>query len=203
MNFIKYFLIISFISNSYCQDTQVDLRDKSWKAGILAGYGFKTGLIGNKPYLYQPFIIILEFQKKKAYFKNNLSFDYSISAEYNAVKYYNRARRKGKTELLDNTDIGLNFNFILCKRISKNLDLYLILGTGPHYLQEKMSRQSKGLIFSDNLGLGTNINLNENYILDFRFALRHLSNAGIKLPNVGIENNILLLGIKRKLNRKP
>jgi hypothetical protein len=203
MNFIKYFLIISFISNSYCQDTQLGLRDKSWKAGILAGYGFKTGLIGKKIYVYQPLIILLEFQKKKAYFKNNLSFDYSISAEYNAVKYYNRARRKGKTELLDNTDIGLNFNFILCKRISKKVDLYLILGTGPHYLYEKLNRQSKGLIFSDNLGVGTNINLNENYILDFRFALRHLSNAGIKLPNVGIENKILLVGIKRKLNRKP
>ncbi|MFT5963608.1 MAG: hypothetical protein ACI9L6_000310 [Flavobacterium sp.] len=200
MNFVKYVLIISFISNSYCQETQIDLRDKRWKAGVLTGYGFKTGLIGNKTYVYQPYIIMVEFQKKKVYFKNNLSLDYSISAEYNAVKYYNKRSDTGVTEMLDNTDIGLNFNFVLCKKISEKVDLYLILGTGPHYLHNKLTRQAKGLIFSDNLGIGSNVNINENYILDFRFVLRHLSNADLKYPNIGIENKILFVGIKKSLN---
>jgi hypothetical protein len=80
--------------------------------------------------------------------------------------------------------------------------LYLFVGTGPHYLDEGIARQSKGLIFSDNLGIGSSINLNKKYILDFRLGLRHLSNAGINYPNVAIENKVLFVGIKRRLSKK-
>jgi hypothetical protein len=199
INLIKYFLIISFVSNSYCQNKEDDFIDKSWKVGIFSGYGLKSGLIGIPTYVYRPFIMILEFQKEKFFFKNDFAIEYSIGLEYNAVKYHDVRSNLGTTELFDNKDIGLNFNCILTKKITKSVDLYIILGTGPHYLYENLSRQSKGLIFSDNLGIGSSIYLNKNYFLDFRLGLRHLSNAGTKIPNIGIENRILFIGIKKRL----
>jgi hypothetical protein len=65
MNLIKYFLVFFFISNSYSQSKQYSSLDKSGKVGIFTGYGFETGLIQNKGYFYEPFILIIEFQKAR------------------------------------------------------------------------------------------------------------------------------------------
>jgi hypothetical protein len=51
--------------------------------------------------------------------------------------------------------------YFLFKRLLKILFVF-ISGTGPHYLDEGIARQSKGLIFSYNLGIGVVLILNKS-----------------------------------------
>jgi hypothetical protein len=72
------------------------------------------------------------------------------------------------------------------------------MGTGPHFISLRTSRQARGFIFSDNLELGL-IYPVSNLHLDFnvKARYRHISNAGLEDPNVGIDNLFLVLGITK------
>jgi len=45
------------------------------------------------------------------------------------------------------------------------------------------------------LGFGTYISLKDNLQFDAGYRLRHYSNAGIKLPNIGINHHMLVFGL--------
>lgn len=194
----KLLLILFYVSFSYSQQNN-DLDTKSNKSiAFYYGYGFKTSLITKVNYYYKPTLYILEF-KKKFIDKKKISFSWRFSAEYNDIEFCESYVSNPCVEY-QNKDYGLNFSFDVSKKISERLNIYSFLGTGPHYLETKLARQAKGLIFSDVLALGFAYKFYQNkYFVDFRYSLRHLSNAGIARPNVSIENNIYYIGIGRNL----
>jgi hypothetical protein len=76
------------------------------------------------------------------------------------------------------------------------LSLYAAIGSGPHYITVETDRQARGFIFSDNFELGSAYNferINTAFLLKFRF--RHISNAGLKEPNGGIDNFFVIAGL--------
>ncbi len=69
------------------------------------------------------------------------------------------------------------------------------LGAGPHYLSLETSLQHKGFLFSDNIELAYYQLLNEHIGVHFKTRFRHLSNANLQQPNLGIDNFFLMIGI--------
>jgi opacity protein-like surface antigen len=73
---------------------------------------------------------------------------------------------------------------------------YLEIGVGAHLLSETSispeRRFSTALQFGSHIGVGVRFGPHHEYDLSYRF--RHLSNAGIKQPNDGIEFHEVRLG---------
>lgn len=69
--------------------------------------------------------------------------------------------------------------------------------------------QSQGFLFADTIGLGLNVSISRGSAIDINYRFRHLSNAGIREPNYGIEHHIGLIscslfyrGVKQLALRK-
>lgn len=99
-------------------------------------------------------------------------------------------------------EFGLNLGFMFSQPLFKNLLLSAGIGSGPHYVTVDTDRQARGFIFSDNVELGLSYELRKfSTIFNMRFRFRHISNAGFKSPNGGIDNLFLVLGVARNLKR--
>jgi hypothetical protein len=72
--------------------------------------------------------------------------------------------------------------------------VYVLGSVGPHVMTLESQDQINGFIFNDTIGLGMNYMISPGTAIDVQCRLRHLSNAGIKEPNYGIENLIGLIG---------
>lgn len=72
---------------------------------------------------------------------------------------------------------------------------YLTLLTGPHFLSDSPLRQVAGFMFNTYLLGGTSFRLTNVLMLDVQFGWRHLSNAGMREPNGGINNVVVKCGL--------
>jgi hypothetical protein len=72
-----------------------------------------------------------------------------------------------------------------------------MLGSGPHFMSATIRRQIDGFLFSDNLGIGflKQVSGRRPIALNVQFFFRHLSNAGFKEPNGGINTLNLRVGV--------
>jgi hypothetical protein len=97
-------------------------------------------------------------------------------------------------------EAGVNVGLIYNLRLSKNLLLDAGISSGPHFISINTNLQARGFIFSDNLIFGFSKQF-EGKKTDWEFMVqtrfRHISNAGLKEPNTGIDNFILYFGISK------
>jgi hypothetical protein len=105
----------------------------------------------------------------------------------------------------DRTDFefGVNLGLRNYFRFNNGFHLYMMLGSGPHYISAQLERQATGFIFSDNLDLGGLIPLNDNLALNLQAGVRHISNAGLKLPNRGVNSYTFRAGLSGINWRRP
>ncbi len=97
-----------------------------------------------------------------------------------------------RTDFEFGLNMGLSFLFLQTDRLSLNA----AIGSGPHYITVETGRQAQGFIFSDNLELGAAYDMKSvqtSFLLKFRY--RHISNAGLKEPNGGIDNFFVMAGL--------
>ncbi len=97
-------------------------------------------------------------------------------------------------------ELGLNVRICFNFAVSKKDVVGLKFGSGPHFITVNTERQVKGFIFSDNYQFSYRRAFNiakVPFLLDLCFGLRHISNAGIKKPNEGINNVIYGIGIRK------
>ena len=92
-------------------------------------------------------------------------------------------------------ELGINLGIRNYIRVNDKFYLFQMLGSGPHFITADVLRQAKGFIFSDNVAIGSFIHLNKTYFLRLQAGLRHISNAGIKNPNNGIDSFLFMVGI--------
>ena len=100
-----------------------------------------------------------------------------------------------------NIEFGLNAGLIFSRKISRALFMYVMLGSGPHYINAQTQRQAKGFIFSDNIAAGIRVPMPSHLAgeLNIQTRLRHISNAGLKSPNGGINNLFLVIGYTKRI----
>ncbi len=75
------------------------------------------------------------------------------------------------------------------------LGVYLEGGVGPIYMTLDSEEQSTSFNFIDQVGAGVMFEVNDRLGAELGYRFRHVSNAGIKHPNGGIENDVVLLGL--------
>ncbi|MCM8772671.1 MAG: acyloxyacyl hydrolase [Candidatus Omnitrophica bacterium] len=93
----------------------------------------------------------------------------------------------------DNFEIGLSF-FTLYKFSSGNIQPYIKVGTGIIYLSTDFVEQSTHFNFVSSACFGIKFGLKRiSFYTEGR--IRHVSNAGIKEPNEGINSKIFLIGL--------
>lgn len=93
-----------------------------------------------------------------------------------------------------NFEFGINVGFSELLHLGKGHYLVATIGSGPHYTNVATSRQATGFIFSDNWLLNYSFPMKiTGKLVDVSFILgfRHISNAGLKSPNGGLNNFIV------------
>jgi hypothetical protein len=92
-------------------------------------------------------------------------------------------------------EFGVNLGIRNYVKFNEGFYFYQMLGSGPHYVSADIGRQANGFIFSDNLALGVFLRLNKKLFLNFQYVQRHISNAGLKDPNGGVNSYNFVIGI--------
>lgn len=164
------------------------------KIGFISGYGGQDFL--KISYDYH----VLFFQGQYYYTllpKKTWGLELIVQPQYNLVKYKRNNEAKNYT---NGYDLGINAGILVRKNIvNDNLSSYILLSSGPHYASGTPPRQANGFTFSDNLLIGLTVKISNNLFLDIRTGIRHMSNAGLKHPNGGINNFVLSGGLMLNL----
>lgn len=92
-------------------------------------------------------------------------------------------------------EAGLNTGLMYQLALGKGWFATAAIGTGPHYVTVETPLQARGFIFSDNFEAGIIAPLGQGVQLHLRSRFRHISNAGLKNPNKGIDIFFALAGI--------
>ena len=96
----------------------------------------------------------------------------------------------------NNVEVGNNFVFKLgLLPEGKTFQPYVKGGVGLIYLTQHYRQQATQFNFTEFAGLGMHWFFTKNLALTVEYRFRHISNADIKSPNLGIETNIGLCGI--------
>jgi len=197
---IKKLLLIAglniFLSNFvFAQDTLFNAKRN--KLGFVAGTGIQYigQLIGNNNHniaLRTTYYYNVTFYQLQYYFslsrKRAFGIDLLVQPQYNLTKY-KMYDDDDSTEYLKGHELGLNLGFLFRKNtFSNRLSFYLSISSGPHYVSGTPHRQSNGFVFANNLTAGLNIQVYKSLYADIRTGIRHISNAGMKIPNAGVND---------------
>ena len=95
-------------------------------------------------------------------------------------------------------ETGINVGFQYEYLVGKNNIIFGGFGSGPHFITVETNLQANGFIFSDNFILGYRqriLNEKSPFEINIQTRFRHISNAGLQEPNLGIDNFFILIGI--------
>ncbi|MBN2480282.1 MAG: acyloxyacyl hydrolase [Bacteroidales bacterium] len=194
---ISIFLAIILLSNRVaCQDRIFD--GTRHKIGFQCGFGdqnWKLGLIDlsiDVSYTYEVYFLQLQYYYSLLS-KEYWGIDFLFQPQYNIV----RLKIPDDSYFKENGfESGLNCGIVVRRNLLYNrLSVYALISSGPHYISNAPVRQANGFIFSDNVSLGVNYRINDKIYLDFRPGFRHVSNAGIRRPNGGINTHTYTAGL--------
>ncbi len=100
------------------------------------------------------------------------------------------------TYLENGLEFGANVGLLARKNLLLNKSaIYALISAGPHFITRSIETQARGFLFSNNFAIGFLQRISSTAYLDFRFGYRHMSNAGLKKPNRGIDNWVTAVGI--------
>ena len=153
--------------------------------GGLIGYGKAT----NKNTDYQIFFLMGDF---------SCSFRRTPTNPIFLAWYFEPQINPVKTPRPLDIEFGANLGLRSYICINPRFYIYQMIGSGPHYISADVQRQAKGFIFSDNFAVGAFTSLKKkNLFLNLQLRYRHISNAGLKSPNGGIDSWNFLVGLSK------
>lgn len=103
---------------------------------------------------------------------------------------------KDKQEWEFGSNLGLEYRW----NVSGKTALTAAIGAGPHFITVKTRQQHRGFIFSDNFTAGLHQKLGDSGMnLDLKMRFRHISNANLAKPNIGIDSWFVIAGLTKDL----
>ncbi|MBC7399937.1 MAG: acyloxyacyl hydrolase [Mucilaginibacter sp.] len=160
--------------------------------GQLLGIGNKGFTVASNYYYHVNFYELQYYHTLKKRPKYQL--DLLVQPQYN-VSRYGLYPESVPTDYIDAYEYGLNLGLLYRRNWGGGrLSYYVALSTGPHYASGVPHRQMSGFLFANNLAAGLNLKIYKNLYADVRFGLRHMSNAGTRLPNAGVNNLVFKEG---------
>ncbi len=191
---MKYLILVFLIINSTCSTAQNAIKNSERHR---IGYNFCIG--DTRKFLdLGPTIVYSITSHQINYFykwkeKGKISWEFMAAPQINNAKYKDF---EDSPNSIDVKEYGVNFGVSYNYAITKSTKTYLLLSIGPHYISELIPyRAAKGLTFSDNATVGIKQKISSNLSFDLRYGIRHISNAGLKKPNIGINTMMLNTGL--------
>lgn len=162
-----------------------DASSRFKSAGAVVGYGHEINIDTR----YNPIFFAGDFSWQFGKEKRKDFLSFYMEPQFNLV---------ATVRPLD-IEFGTNIGLRYYQQLSPKIYLYQMLGSGPHFITADLPHQAKGFIFSDNLAVGfyKQVNEKKSLFLNFQFRVRHISNAGLKLPNSGVNTLNVLVGLAR------
>ncbi|MFL5741750.1 MAG: acyloxyacyl hydrolase [Flavisolibacter sp.] len=150
--------------------------------GFLLGYSRPL----TKPVTYDVVLLGAEFVHPFSKALKNDFVTWYVNPQFNFVK----------ADSTKSTDIefGINLGIRNYMRMNPNWYIYQMVGSGPHFISARLSRQTRGFIFSNNFALGSLVHISGSHFLNLQSGFRHISNANLKLPNRGINSYVFMIG---------
>jgi len=190
---MKYVFLLSllfFVPVKSLQGSNTLFDAEKHKLGLVIGYA--NNLFFDLNYQYR--IVLIQPQFYYSLLKKDfLELDLLFQPQFNTTVF---GEEKSNFSQNPGIEFGLNVGPLVRIKPKKNavVSYYASISAGPHYVSGAPSRQSSGFVFSGNAFGGINILIAESLFLDLRAGYRHISNAGIKEPNAGIENTVFNIG---------
>jgi len=146
-----------------------------------SGYGYAK-LERQDDYIFSPFCI--DFTYPIPFSKKDSQFQFQLEPFFSYVSQPDT-----------NAEIGLSFFFKYRFFKEEKLQPYIRFGSGIIYITQDTYEQSTNYNFVSQLGTGLSYFLKNNFGVAVEYRYRHISNAGIKEPNSGIDSRLFLFGI--------
>jgi len=175
------FCAFIFHAAGHAQDSS--FRFKS--SGGIIGYGHEINIDTR----YNPIFFAGDFSWQFGKEKRKDFLAFYLEPQFNLVA----------TERPTDIEFGTNIGLRYYQQLSPKFYLYQMLGSGPHFITADLPHQAKGFIFSDNLAVGfyQQVSEKKSLFLNVQFRVRHISNAGLKLPNSGVNTLNILVGLAK------
>jgi hypothetical protein len=152
------------------------------ESGILTGFGAGE-LHGQNDYMPVPIIWHIGYDFKPILRKINITPEA-------IVELYLEPQINPVVSPDTNVEFGCGVGFHIIFAASGKIRPYLTFGSGLIYITQSTEEQSTKYNFQDQAGAGIYYFLDEKSALNFGYRIRHISNAGIKHPNSGIDTHI-------------
>jgi hypothetical protein len=160
--------------------------------GQLLSIGNKGFTVASNYYYHVNFYQLQYYRVLKKRHKYQLEL--LVQPQYN-VSRYGLYPESVPTDYLDSYEYGLNLGLLYRRNWGNGpVSYYVALSTGPHYASGVPHRQRSGFLFANNLVAGFNLRVYKSLYADVCFGLRHMSNAGTRLPNAGVNNLVFKEG---------
>lgn len=197
---IALFLIIqgAGLLNVNAQETRLYSNSRH-RLGFTVGYGNQKigGLQIDSEHDYEVLLINAQYHFL-ILDKRTWTMDFLLLPQFNNSKFIPSMDSSKNYGYELGLSTGIQFN----KRVIKDdIDLYLLMAFGPHYVSGVPERQAAGFIFSDSFAIGIISVLVDRIFMNINIGIRHLSNASIKSKNGGVNNVILNAGLLFNLQK--
>ena len=181
-------LALSQWSYVEAQETRL-FGNSEHKVGFVSGFGDQRWM--DVSYDYQ--VVFFQVQYYWAFHRRKTwGLDLLVQPQYNLTQY---RHVDGYTQLTPGYELGVNAGLLIRKNFEQDgLSVYFLASIGPHYISGSPERQVAGFIFSDNILAGASMRIANDFYLDIRSGIRHISNAGLKHPSLGINNLVINAG---------
>jgi hypothetical protein len=176
--FIIVFLLISGNAVIAQQIRLDDIEKDQKRIGISIGYGQNHKFPAATKDHFKFAAIKLSFGKRISPRVENL-FDISYSQ---------------LTEERENSSLSLTVGHRRYFKVTPTTAFGIELNIGIMTMKHRVHEQGSGNNFTEQLGLVYDYVVSEKNTVSLEYIFSHISNAGIKLPNVGINTSIVSLG---------
>jgi len=174
-------------------------HSRSWKlveSGFSLGFGYGVNSSNLPEGNYSPLFFIrkfaFNFPGRTPLHHTRFQVTALLEPQFNLVFIRDRIN-PDQIEYELGIGLGIQNRFL----IDPHFSIFYNLIIGPQYFSTQTIRQSKGLIFSDNLGIGLSYKFAHQWGISEEFRIRHMSNANIAEPNYGINTNNFLFSLSR------
>lgn len=153
---------------------------------VMGGY-FSTSIREREDYQVIPLFISFGFSLKSL--EEKIGFNPKGILEFQIEPFLNPVLSPE-----NNLELGVSFFFKYIFPLNKKVAPYIKMGAGPSYLTQHLREQGTQINFVEQVGAGISVFLKDNFSFNWEYRYRHLSNAGIKYPNKGVEAYLSLFG---------
>jgi len=194
---LRYFLLFSLLmlSTFFAMSQNDSLKNKKsmfFEKGFLIGYGYGLSNTDIPEGNYRPILLIGHFGLNPFKSKETPGI-ISIFFE----PQINPVMIKTVDQTNWTIEFGLNVGIQHQYSLSKKISVYEMISTGPHFMGAQTITQTRGFIFSDNMGTGIYYFATEKVVFNFGFRIRHISNADLMMPNHGVNTYNFYIGLSK------